>query len=36
MSAYLARASAFDDAIGAFAAAYARQTQRDHEALLKA
>jgi uncharacterized protein (DUF2252 family) len=36
MSAYLGKSTAFDEAIGAFATAYARQTQRDHEALLKA
>ena len=36
MSAYLGKSTAFDEAIGAFANAYARQTERDHEALLKA
>jgi uncharacterized protein (DUF2252 family) len=36
MSAYLGRSAAFDEAIGAFATAYAKQTERDHEALLKA
>ena len=36
LSAYLGRSAAFDEAIGAFATAYARQTERDHEALLKA
>src|SRR5260370_4860927 len=36
LSAYLGRSAAFDEAIGAFAAAYAKQTERDHEALLKA
>ena len=36
MSAYLGKSTAFDEAIGAFAHVYAKQTQRDHEALLKA
>src|SRR5216683_660391 len=36
MSAYLGKSAAFDEAIGAFATAYAKQTERDHEALLKA
>ena len=36
MSAYLGKSAAFDEAIGAFANAYAKQTERDHEALLKA
>jgi uncharacterized protein (DUF2252 family) len=36
LSAYLGRSAAFDEAIGAFATAYAKQTERDHEALLKA
>jgi uncharacterized protein (DUF2252 family) len=36
LSAYLGKSTAFDEAIGAFATSYARQTQRDHEALLKA
>jgi uncharacterized protein (DUF2252 family) len=36
LSAYLGRSAAFDEAIGVFATAYARQTERDHEALLRA
>jgi hypothetical protein len=36
LSAYLGKSEAFDEAIGAFAAAYAEQTEADHEALLKA
>jgi hypothetical protein len=36
LSAYLGRSAAFDEAIGAFATAYAKQAERDHEALLKA
>lgn len=36
LSAYLGTGSAFDQAIGAFALAYARQTERDHAALLEA
>ena len=36
LSAYLGRSPAFDEAIGAFATAYAKQTERDHEAMLKA
>jgi uncharacterized protein (DUF2252 family) len=36
LSAYLGKSAAFDEAIGAFAAAYARQTEKDHQALLKA
>ena len=36
LSAYLGKAEAFDEAIGAFAVAYARQTEQDHAALLKA
>jgi len=36
LSAYLGKSTAFDEAIGAFAGAYAKQTERDHEALLKA
>ena len=36
LSAYLGKSAAFDEAIGAFATAYAKQTERDHEALLKA
>ena len=36
MSAYLGKSAAFDEAIGAFANVYAKQTERDHEALLKA
>jgi uncharacterized protein (DUF2252 family) len=36
LSAYLGRSAAFDEAMGGFANAYARQTERDHEALLKA
>ena len=36
LSAYLGKSAAFDEAIGTFSAAYARQTEKDHEALLKA
>jgi uncharacterized protein (DUF2252 family) len=36
LSAYLGRREAFDEAIGRFAMAYARQTEQDHDALLKA
>lgn len=36
LSAYLGRSDAFDQAIGTFSAAYARQTEKDHAALLKA
>jgi uncharacterized protein (DUF2252 family) len=36
LTAYLGRSPAFDEAIGAFAVAYARQTEKDHDALLKA
>jgi uncharacterized protein (DUF2252 family) len=36
LSAYLGRSAPFDEAIGAFATAYAKQTVRDHEALLQA
>ena len=36
MSAYLGSSEAFDAAIGDFAVAYARQTEKDHAALLKA
>ena len=36
LSAYLGSSATFDEAIGAFATAYAKQTERDHEALLKA
>jgi uncharacterized protein (DUF2252 family) len=36
LSAYLGKSTAFDEAIGSFAGAYAKQTERDHEALLKA
>jgi uncharacterized protein (DUF2252 family) len=36
LSAYLGKSEAFDDAIGTFAASYARQTEQDHEALVKA
>ena len=36
LSAYLGKSTAFDEAIGAFAHAYAKQTERDHAALLKA
>jgi uncharacterized protein (DUF2252 family) len=36
LSAYLGKTEAVDEAIGAFAAAYGRQTERDHQALLKA
>jgi hypothetical protein len=33
---YLGKSSAFDEAIGKFAVAYADQTERDHATLLKA
>src|SRR5262249_26731496 len=36
LSGYLGGSTAFDEAIGAFASAYARQTEKDHAALLKA
>jgi hypothetical protein len=36
MSAYLGKSEAVDEAIGVFAVAYGRQTERDHAALLKA
>jgi uncharacterized protein (DUF2252 family) len=36
LSAYLGKSAAFDEAIANFATAYARQTVRDHEAMLKA
>lgn len=36
LSAYLGKSAAFDEAIGLFAMVYARQTERDHAALLKA
>jgi uncharacterized protein (DUF2252 family) len=36
LSAYLGKGPAFDEAIGAFALAYARQTELDHAALLQA
>ncbi|MBL6613978.1 MAG: DUF2252 domain-containing protein [Reyranella sp.] len=36
MSAYLGSSEAFDEAIGTFAVGYARQTEKDHSALLKA
>jgi uncharacterized protein (DUF2252 family) len=36
LSAYLGSSEAFDESIGAFAVAYARQTEKDHSALLKA
>jgi uncharacterized protein (DUF2252 family) len=36
LSAYLGKGRAFDDAIARFAVAYARQTERDHAALIKA
>lgn len=36
LSAYLGKGSSFDEAIGQFAAAYARQTEQDHAALLAA
>jgi uncharacterized protein (DUF2252 family) len=36
LSAYLGKSAAFDEAIGAFATAYGKQTERDHEALLEA
>jgi hypothetical protein len=32
----LGKSAAFDQAIGVFSAGYARQTEKDHEALLKA
>ncbi|MBV8189009.1 MAG: DUF2252 domain-containing protein [Alphaproteobacteria bacterium] len=36
LSAYLGKSAAFDEAIGDFATSYARQTEQDHEALVKA
>jgi len=36
LSAYLGKSAAFDEAIGAFATDYGRQTEKDHAALLKA
>ena len=36
LSAYLGRGTSFDEAIGAFAMAYARQSERDHASLLDA
>jgi len=36
MSAYLGKGASFDEAIGDFAMAYARQTEQDHESLQKA
>jgi hypothetical protein len=36
LSAYLGKSQAFDEAIGQFAMAYARQTESDHAALLDA
>jgi uncharacterized protein (DUF2252 family) len=36
LSAYLGKGAAFDEALAAFATAYARQTEKDHAALLKA
>ena len=36
LSAYLGKSAPFDEAIGGFATAYAKQTVRDHEALLNA
>jgi uncharacterized protein (DUF2252 family) len=36
LAAYLGQSTAFDEAIMAFAASYARQTEQDHDALLKA
>ncbi len=36
LSAYLGKSGTFDEAIGVFATAYAKQTVRDHEALSKA
>jgi uncharacterized protein (DUF2252 family) len=36
VSAYLGNGTSFDEAIGAFAIAYARQTEADHAALLEA
>jgi uncharacterized protein (DUF2252 family) len=36
LSAYLGKGPAFDEAIGAFAMAYAKQTEKDHAALLRA
>ncbi len=36
LSAYLGKSAAFDEAIGGFAVAYAKQTEQDHAALLKA
>ena len=36
LSAYLGTNTTFDEAIGAFAQAYAKQTEADHDTLLKA
>jgi hypothetical protein len=36
LSAYLGKGPSFDEAIGAFAMSYARQTEMDHAALLDA
>jgi len=36
LAAYLGKGTAFDEAIGEFALAYARQTELDHAALLQA
>ena len=33
---YLGKSEAFDDAVGKFAVAYADQTEKDHDTLLKA
>src|SRR5262249_36591601 len=36
LSAYLGKSAACDEALGVFSAPYARQTEKDHEALLNA
>ena len=36
LSAYLGKSTAFDEAIGQFALAYAQQTESDHDALRRA
>jgi Uncharacterized protein conserved in bacteria (DUF2252) len=36
LSAYLGKGTSFDEAIGGFALAYAKQTEQDHESLQKA
>jgi uncharacterized protein (DUF2252 family) len=36
LSAYLGKSTSFDEAVGAFAVAYGKQTEKDHESLQKA